>query len=45
MGLSSSAFLGLKTVSNFMTIREVLPETVKPGDDLQIFGRNFGDKI
>ena len=44
MGLSSSAFLGLKTVSNFMTIREVLPETVKPGDDLQIFGRNFGEQ-
>lgn len=43
MGLSSTAFLGLKTVSNFMTIREVLPEIVKPGDDLQIFGRNFGE--
>lgn len=44
MGLSSTAFLGLKAVSNYMSIREVLPEIVKPGHDLSIFGRNFGEE-
>jgi len=44
MGLSSTAFLGLKAVNNYMSIREVLPETVKPGHDLSIFGRNFGEE-
>ncbi|HZL21826.1 MAG TPA: hypothetical protein VFC05_00760 [Nitrososphaeraceae archaeon] len=42
MGLSSTAFLGLKAVNSYMQIREVLPETVKTGGQLQIFGRNFG---
>ena len=44
MGLSSTAFLGLKTVSNFMSIREVFPEAVKAGGEISIFGKNFGEE-
>lgn len=48
MGLSSTAFLGLKAVSNYMNIREILPDgslqDLRPGEDLSIFGKNFGEE-
>jgi len=51
MGLSSTAFLGLKAVTNYMNIREILPAEILPdgslelisGEDLSIFGKNFGE--
>ncbi len=44
MGLASTAFLGLKAVSSYMTIKEVYPLQVESGKNLSIFGTNFGEE-
>ena len=42
MGLSQAGYLTLKASGSSMTISRIQPSEVKPGDDLTIYGKNFG---
>jgi hypothetical protein len=44
MGLSQAGYLTLKASNTSMNILEILPSVVKPGDDLTIYGKNFGNQ-
>lgn len=44
MGLSQAGYLTLKAATTSMTISRIQPSEVKPGGDLTIYGKNFGNE-